>query len=114
VGCRIVILIDALDEGDEKDIRQMIAFLQQQPISCANSRGVPLRICLASRHYPSLVIDHSIQLVLEDQSEHDSDIREYVEASFRGGYPKRPRKFGWKYAKGHQEYFYGCTFLSGP
>ncbi|KAJ0417388.1 hypothetical protein BJY00DRAFT_208554 [Aspergillus carlsbadensis] len=85
VGRRIIILIDALDEGEEKDIRQMIAFLQQQLISCGNSDGVQLRICLASRHYPSLVIDSAIQLVLEDQLEHESDIREYVEARFNGG-----------------------------
>ncbi|CEL01300.1 hypothetical protein ASPCAL00886 [Aspergillus calidoustus] len=85
VSCRIIILIDALDEGEEKDIRQMIEFLQQQLISCAVSRGVQLRICLASRHYPSLVIVNAIQLVLEDQLEHESDIREYVEARFNGG-----------------------------
>ncbi|KAL4871032.1 hypothetical protein BDV12DRAFT_194944 [Aspergillus spectabilis] len=88
LNCRIVILIDALDEGKEKEIREMITFLQKQLTSSANACGVHLRVCLASRHYPSLTVDQAIELVLEDQPEHGSDIREYVEASFKGGRSK--------------------------
>ncbi|KAL3439770.1 hypothetical protein BJX65DRAFT_71796 [Aspergillus insuetus] len=88
-NCRIVILIDALDEGKETEIREMIEFFERQLIPSAIAGRVQLRVCLASRHYPSLVIDHAIQLVLEDQLEHESDIREYVQASFKGGKSKK-------------------------
>jgi hypothetical protein len=76
---RLLLLIDALDECDIKEIRDMINFLQQLG-SSANSSRVHLRICLASRHYPQITIERGVELVLEHQHEHRNDMRKYVEA----------------------------------
>lgn len=71
------IFIDALDEGDENDIRALISFLENLT---AYADGCPtLRICLSSRHYPHITIKKGLSLIVERQREHDQDIEVYVQ-----------------------------------
>ncbi|KAJ9656169.1 hypothetical protein H2198_005131 [Neophaeococcomyces mojaviensis] len=72
------IFVDALDEGSEDDVRQMVAYLEKLAAS-ALSLSSPLRICLSSRHYPHISIRKGLQIVLEDQDEHINDIRIYLQ-----------------------------------
>ncbi|KAI9862819.1 MAG: hypothetical protein M1824_000949 [Vezdaea acicularis] len=74
---RQFIFIDALDECEENEVRDMIEFLEQLA-NDALSRGVYLNICLSSRHYPHIRIKKGIQLVIEGQRGHDGDIAKYV------------------------------------
>lgn len=49
------LFVDALDEGDVHDIRQLVTFLQKTARHVLEKR-TPLRICLSSRHYPNISI----------------------------------------------------------
>ena len=77
------IFIDALDEGDEDDVRQMIGYFEDVARLAASSR-VPLRICLSSRHYPHISIEKGVSIIVEDQQAHTEDIELYVLRRLRG------------------------------
>lgn len=77
------IFIDALDEGDEEDIRRLVAFLERLA-SHATVSNEPLRICLSSRHYPHITIKKELSLVVEHQAEHGADIETYVQNTLHG------------------------------
>ncbi|KAJ9658661.1 hypothetical protein H2198_003539 [Neophaeococcomyces mojaviensis] len=73
------IFIDALDECDEKEVREMVSFLEDLA-SRATSSGTNLKICLSSRHYPHVSIRRGQSLIVEDQPEHQQDLTTYIEA----------------------------------
>ena len=77
------IFIDALDEGTEDDVRQMINFLDRMRQQ-ATKANVALRICLASRHYPSISISQCSRVILEKQAGHAQDIQRYVSEQLTG------------------------------
>lgn len=72
------VFVDALDEGDTNDIRQMISFLEQLT-RYSVAANVFTRICLSSRHYPHISVRKGLSLVLEDQSSHTTDIDKYIQ-----------------------------------
>ena len=75
--------IDALDEGEENDVRQMVAFLEELGrISIQNRTS--FNICLSSRHYPHISIKKGISLIVEDQPGHDCDITTFVGNQLKG------------------------------
>jgi ankyrin repeat protein len=76
-GDAITFYIDALDECDEEEIREAIENFERIG-SAALSMPVSLHICLASRYYPRVSIQHCIEILLEEQAEHEQDIREYI------------------------------------
>lgn len=76
----LVCFIDALDECQEQEVRDMIRFLSE--LSDAKSR---LRVCFASRHYPHITIPKGRSIVLEDKSEHQEDIAKYIDNSLHIG-----------------------------
>ncbi|KAK5069447.1 hypothetical protein LTR24_010706 [Lithohypha guttulata] len=78
----LCILVDALDEGQEADIRLMISFLEDLASYVRQSNST-LRIWLSSRHYPHISITHGLSLEVERQSAHDADIALYVEAKLK-------------------------------
>ncbi|KAI1176300.1 hypothetical protein F4777DRAFT_578158 [Nemania sp. FL0916] len=47
----LLLLVDALDECDDQDVRDVVSFFEILSIDAIKSRVV-LRICLSSRHYP--------------------------------------------------------------
>lgn len=69
----LTLVIDALDECDEVDIRDMVEF-----ISRLTQTVQSLNICFASRHYPRISIQRCEGLILEHVENHDHDILEYV------------------------------------
>jgi Cdc6-like AAA superfamily ATPase len=74
----LVLVIDALDECDEKDIRDMVRFLEDLT-NVSHLNGVTLWICLASRHYPSISTRFCESLVVEAAYDHTEDVRNYVQ-----------------------------------
>lgn len=74
----VTIFIDALDECDEDDIREAIEHLEDL-CSAATLHELSLRICFASRYYPRVSMKHCVEINLEDQSEHQRDIRTYID-----------------------------------
>ena len=76
--------IDALDECDEEQIREMIVFFEQLGQN-AIENGNQLYICFASRHYPTIDIRSGQQLILEDQTGHNKDLAKYVHSHLQAG-----------------------------
>ncbi|KAI0972460.1 hypothetical protein F4678DRAFT_61165 [Xylaria arbuscula] len=68
-----VCLIDALDECEEAQIRDMITFLSG-PSMLPNR----VRICFASRHYPHITLSTAVDIILESQNGHGEDIVRYI------------------------------------
>ncbi|KAL3455142.1 hypothetical protein BJX64DRAFT_295329 [Aspergillus heterothallicus] len=87
-GRSVICYIDALDECDETEIRDMLSFFEQLG-ELAASTNHPLLVCFSSRHYPHVTIDHKIELVLEDQDGHQQDIANYVHSELKAGRSKR-------------------------
>jgi ankyrin repeat protein len=79
---RLVCFIDALDECEENEVRQMVEFLERLGEN-AVSFGTPLNICLSSRHYPHISIRKGIELIMEGQNGHKEDIAKYVRSKFK-------------------------------
>jgi hypothetical protein len=52
---RVLFLVDALDEGDEKEVRHMVEFFVNLA-KTAHLRSIPVQVCFASRHYPNITV----------------------------------------------------------
>ena len=81
----LVCFIDALDEGDEPQIRDMVAFLQRLG-ELAVSTHTRFRVFFSSRHYPHITITKGLSLELEGQEGHNKDITNYVDSELRIGH----------------------------
>lgn len=83
-SARLTCYVDALDECQDEDALDMIDFLDVLATSAAAS-NISLHILLSSRHYPQIDISRCQQLVLEQQSDHGSDIVRYIESKLQIG-----------------------------
>ncbi|KAH8712240.1 hypothetical protein GQ44DRAFT_598742, partial [Phaeosphaeriaceae sp. PMI808] len=83
----IVCFIDALDECEEEQIRDMINFFERVG-ELSTSAGIRFQICFSSRHYPNITIQKGLSLVLERQEEHSQDITNYLESELKIGKSK--------------------------
>ncbi|KAE8454451.1 hypothetical protein EG329_000074 [Mollisiaceae sp. DMI_Dod_QoI] len=79
--------IDALDECDESQIRDMISYFEQLG-EWAISANVTFQVCFSSRHYPNITISKGLSLILEGQEGHDQDITTYLDSELRIGHSK--------------------------
>ncbi|KAI8279964.1 Ankyrin repeat domain-containing protein 50 [Colletotrichum sp. SAR 10_98] len=80
----VTCFIDALDECDEDEIRNMVSFFEH--IAEATTRkSVSFQICFSSRHYPNITISKAVSLVLEGQQGHQDDIINYVSSELKIG-----------------------------
>lgn len=84
----LLLLVDALDECDESDVRDVVGFLESLSTYAARNK-VPLQICLSSRHYPHIGIDKVVELAVERSPDHRRDIakyiREFTSTQYRNG-----------------------------
>ncbi|KAH7060974.1 Pfs, NB-ARC and ankyrin domain protein [Paraphoma chrysanthemicola] len=83
----VVCLIDALDECEEEQVRDMIQFFEHIS-DLAVSNGIRFQVCFSSRHYPYITIRNGLELVLEGQEGHVQDITNYVETELKIGKSK--------------------------
>lgn len=83
----MVCYIDALDECDEHQIRDMVSFFEQVGELTA-SAGIKFRVCFSSRHYPHITIAKGLNLILEGQEGHSQDIVSYVDSELKIGRSK--------------------------
>lgn len=67
--------IDALDECDEQQVRDMIEYFEDL---AEQSTAKRLQICFSSRHYPYIMIRHGTRLILEDQPGHAEDLQAFI------------------------------------
>ncbi|KAI9652811.1 MAG: hypothetical protein M1821_007809, partial [Bathelium mastoideum] len=83
----LVCFIDALDECDEDEVREMLEFFERLAQIALVSR-TRLHICFSSRHYPHITIKKGIQLTLEGQEGHQQDIKNYLHSELKAGQSK--------------------------
>jgi NACHT domain len=74
----IEIMIDALDECEDEEVRSIIRKFEKS-IAAARSTGAELRVCWSSRYYPhiSLNSEHGLELRMDEHN--NLDIRRCVE-----------------------------------
>jgi hypothetical protein len=80
----VMFFIDALDECEEDQIRDMISFFEQVGEQ-STPRGIRFQVCFSSRHYPHITIHNNLELVLEKQEGHQHDITSYVNSKLKIG-----------------------------
>ncbi|KAH7115470.1 Pfs, NACHT and ankyrin domain protein [Dactylonectria estremocensis] len=76
-GRSFTCFVDALDECDEQQVKDMVEFFEELAEYCTENH-VWLRICFSSRHYPYIDVRSGIRLTLEDQRGHAEDLENYV------------------------------------
>ncbi|RFU25359.1 hypothetical protein B7463_g10972, partial [Scytalidium lignicola] len=84
----LTIFIDALDECDKSQATGMICFFEEL-CDLAKEAQVRLKICLSSRHYPTIVIQHGIEVTLEDELGHIEDMKQFIRSKLRLGRSKQ-------------------------
>ncbi|KAK3302370.1 uncharacterized protein B0T15DRAFT_487544 [Chaetomium strumarium] len=82
--CAVACFIDALDECDQAEVRDMVAFFQRLG-DLAIPLGIKFRVLFSSRHYPYITISKGLEFILEGQEGHDQDITDYINSELRIG-----------------------------
>ncbi|KAF2818148.1 Pfs, NB-ARC and ankyrin domain protein [Ophiobolus disseminans] len=83
----VVCFVDALDECEEEQVRDMIQFFEHIG-DLAVLHNIRFQVCFSSRHYPHITIRNGFELVLEGQEGHSQDITNYVETELKIGNSK--------------------------
>lgn len=73
----LLLLLDALDECNEAEVKRVISFLESLSNNAIDA-NVSLNICLSSRHYPNIRMQKKLELVIDDRKGHKEDITVYV------------------------------------
>jgi ankyrin repeat protein len=84
---RLTCFIDALDECEEDQVREMVAFFEHLG-QLAVSFQFRFLVCFSSRHYPHITIEKGIPLILEGQEGHHQDIANYLHSELKAGRSK--------------------------
>ncbi|KXH39491.1 pfs domain-containing protein [Colletotrichum salicis] len=78
----LICFIDALDECDEEQVREMMTYFEGL-VEGAAENNILLKICFSSRPYPNVNVIYGLKLVIEDQPGHGQDLERYVERNLR-------------------------------
>ena len=73
----VIILIDALDECNDRDVKDVVSFLELLSIDAFNST-ISLHIGLSSRHYPNIDMKKRLELKIDEEEGHHKDIAVYI------------------------------------
>lgn len=87
---RLKCFVDALDECDEQQVRDMVAFFCQ----LQHDNVDRVSFCFTSRHYPAIGVHDCTELVLEDQASHNTDLATYVQGYLAGQHSQYMREVG--------------------
>ncbi|KAF4833518.1 Ankyrin-1 [Colletotrichum siamense] len=79
---QVTCFIDALDECDEIEIRQMLDFFEDLGQN-AIQNNTRFCVCFSSRHYPYIDVQYGIRLTLEDQQGHEADLERYIRSKLK-------------------------------
>ncbi|KAH7353479.1 hypothetical protein B0T11DRAFT_331412 [Plectosphaerella cucumerina] len=78
----LIFFIDALDECDEDDVRDMMCFFEDLAED-ASEEGIELHVCFSSRPYPYVSIRTRLLMTLEEEAGHTADLARYVNKRLR-------------------------------
>jgi len=88
------IYVDALDECDEDQIRDMVVFFDLLGQHTVTS-DINMRVFFASRYYPRIITPKKVELRLEDEEEHSRDIERYIQGELRTGRDTQSTRIEW-------------------
>ncbi|ENH68893.1 Ankyrin-1 [Fusarium oxysporum f. sp. cubense race 1] len=74
--------VDALDECDEQQVKDMVEFFEEVAEQCVED-NVRFQVCFSSRHYPYIDVKSGIRLTLEGQDGHNDDLKRYISKHLR-------------------------------
>lgn len=80
----VVLFIDALDECEEEEIRDMVSLFERLG-ELAMISNICLRVCFSSRFYPHITIENGLDLILDQEDQHKHDIAIYLQSELRIG-----------------------------
>ncbi|KFY15667.1 hypothetical protein V491_05602 [Pseudogymnoascus sp. VKM F-3775] len=80
--------IDALDECEEDQVREMVQFFESIGHYVVSSQ-IRFNVCFSSRHYPHITVEKSVQLTLEGQEGHEQDMANYLHSKLKAGRSKQ-------------------------
>lgn len=83
----MVFFINALDECEERQIRDMISFFERVS-ELTVSAGIRFKVCFSSRYYPHITIQKNLNLDLERQEGHNHNITNYLKSELKIGQSK--------------------------
>lgn len=72
--------VDALDECDDELAQEIVDLLGVQLKDIARDQKNVLRICLSSRHYPTVKARGGRSIILENYSGHREDMAQYIDS----------------------------------
>jgi ankyrin repeat protein len=80
----LTIFVDALDECNQHQVADMVCFFEEL---CGSAREVQVRlqVCFSSRHYPTVIIEKGVEVILEEEVGHTDDIQQYIKSKLRMG-----------------------------
>lgn len=78
----LTVFVDALDECDEQQATDMVQYFEDLTEECTEN-NILLRICFSSRHYPYIIVRRGLQIILENQPGHTTDLQSYTESRLR-------------------------------
>ncbi|KXJ87912.1 hypothetical protein Micbo1qcDRAFT_151471 [Microdochium bolleyi] len=74
----VACFIDALDESNEDDVRDMVQFFEDLT-DAASEQGIEFRVAFSSRPYPYVHIDEDLLITLDSEEGHKDDLAQYVQ-----------------------------------
>ena len=86
----VVCFVDALDECDEGQVRDMVKFFQRLS-DIAKAVNVSFWVFFTSRHYPHITLSTGIHLKLEGQEGHTQDLVAYIDNMAAFGSTRRSK-----------------------
>lgn len=83
---RLRCFIDALDECDEEQMREMVRFFQEpEDTELGYKRHQQLSVCFASRHYPTIHITRGVRMIPEDEFGPSKDLEKFIRQRLKAG-----------------------------
>ncbi|KAI1025275.1 hypothetical protein LB504_010002 [Fusarium proliferatum] len=67
---KLSIFVDALDECDSGNVRDL-AYFWRKTTKSAFASGIDLKVCLSSRHSPSVTVSDCSEIIMEQHNGHD-------------------------------------------
>lgn len=81
-GLQFSILVDALDECREDDVRDVAVYFESLCHMAVQSE-ISLNVLFASRHYPHVSVEKSLDINLDERAGHMMDIAKYVQKTLK-------------------------------
>ena len=76
---RLFCFVDALDEGEEDDIRDMLGSFAELGRFTSHNQ-LQFRVCFSSRYYPEISVRFGLEIRLDIVHAHLTDIKTYIDA----------------------------------